>query len=82
MILIDIYIPALDVVYDFRVSEDVPVSQLKTEIVEMLCKKEKAQEVPEPEDFLLCSKDNGRILASVESLGSCGIRNGSRLILV
>lgn len=82
MILVDIYIPALDTIYDFRVREDIPISQLKAEIVEMLCKKEKAQESLKSDDFLLCSKDNGKILAPEATLESCGIQNGSRLILV
>ena len=82
MILVDIYIPSLDKTYDFQVDEGTPVGNLVMEIAEMVGNETKTKSRLSAEKFLLCSMDQGRILKKSSTLGSCGIQNGSRLMLV
>ncbi|MCD7884782.1 MAG: EsaB/YukD family protein [Lachnospiraceae bacterium] len=82
MILTDIYIPSMDQSFDFQLDETVPVSSLIIEIAEMIGNKVKSGKQYRAEDFLLCSMDQEVILKKTETLASCGIKNGSRLMLV
>lgn len=82
MILVDIYIPALDKTYDFQVEETVPVEDLVMEITEMVGSETRTKNKLSVEKFLLCSPDRGVIFQKGSTLGSYGIRNGYRLMLV
>ncbi len=82
MILVDIYIPALDKTYDFQVDESVPVEDLVMEIAEMVGSETKTRNKLSAEKFLLCSMDRSIIIPKGSTLGSYGIRNGFRLMLV
>lgn len=82
MILVDIYIPSLDKSYDFQVDETVPVESLVMEIAEMIGNETKSGRGIPAEKFLLCSMESRQILQKSVSLQSCGIKNGSRLMLV
>ena len=81
MILVDIYVPSLDAVYDFQLDENTPVKAVTTEIGEMLGKKFKVPARSESR-FVLCSFEQKNILPGEKTLHMCGIRNGSRLLLV
>ncbi len=82
MILVDIYVPSLDAAYDFQLDENTPVKALTVEIGEMLGKKYKAVPDQERQRFVLCSYEQKAILPSEKTLYMCGIRSGSRLLLV
>lgn len=82
MILVDIYIPSLDKNYDFQVDEKVSVENLTMEISEMIGNETKSGKISETEDFMLCSLDQNRVLKKFNTLIDCGIKNGSRLMLV
>ena len=82
MILVDIYVPALDKTYDFQVDETVQTEKLIMEIAEMIENDVKSGKKIEAEKLLLCSFDQEKILHKHGSLQSYGIRNGSRLLLV
>ncbi len=81
MINIDIVVPALDMVYDFSVSDEVPVSLLIEEIAEIICQREK---------MMVCG--DGRLaffstgekdpLQGKGTLRDYGVVTGSRLYLV
>lgn len=82
MILVDIYIPSLDKVYDFQVDEKVSVENLVVEVAEMIANETRSGRKSEAEQFLLCSVEKGMILPGKSTLQACGMRNGSRLLLV
>lgn len=82
MIIVDIYIPSLDDVFDFKIEESLTIAQVKTEIAEIMYKREKVQMSEEWQKFLLCKSEGGEILADQATVKICGIKNGSRLILV
>ena len=80
MILTDIYVAALDQSFDFHLNEDTPVSTVVDEIVGILAKE--LMEESGTGQYSLCSYDHEQILPADMTLSDCGIRNGSRLLLV
>lgn len=82
MILVDVYIPAVDANYDFMLDENVPVVQVMEEISEMISKKVKEKKPKQITDFVLYSMDTGTLLDYSLSLHVNGIHDGSRLIFV
>ena len=82
MILVDIYIPSLDEVFDFKVDETAKITNVVQEISEMMCKKYKTELNLPSEQFFLCSADQSKILNGDTSLEDNGIVNGSRLFMV
>ena len=90
MILTDIYVPAQGRTYDFQLDEDVPVRILTGEITGILRKQTGGTVMrqtggagkADADDCMLCSRDRGMVLSKDLTLRECGIRNGSRLLLV
>ncbi len=82
MILVDIYFPAVDMVYDFRLDENVKIIHLLQEIQEMMCKKYRSVLNDQPEKFMLCTMESKKILTNDSTLAANGIKNGARLMIV
>ena len=82
MILVDVYIPAIDEVLDFELDEHAKVQELMREMTEMLVRRTKSKNVEPVENFLLYDKETGTALRSGASMHSSGIRSGDRLMLV
>lgn len=82
MILVDIYVPSLDKIYDFQVDETIQTEKIIMEIAEMISNDVKAESKLEVGKLMLCSMDKEQILQKNLSLQAYGIRNGSRLLLV
>lgn len=81
MILVDIYVPAVNKMYDFRLDENVYVAGILDEIGAMLlpgC----AASREKIEDMLLCDYEGKRILPLNRTLKQSGIGNGCRLVLL
>lgn len=82
MILVDVFVPSVDNVYDFQLDEDVKIGMLVEEIGEMVCQKEHCRLEGNIEKLLLCSLDNREILAKNTTLAECGIKTGAKLMLL
>lgn len=82
MILVDIYVPAVDKTYDFMLDENVPLSALMLEITEMLAKKTGSGSVENHNDFVLYHAEKQTPLTTGRSLFESEVRDGDRLILV
>lgn len=82
MIIVDIYVPAMDKTYDFKLDEDEKVQVLTEEIIEMICQKEQSVLKGDMKDVILCSRDTRNVLEENSALKSAGIRTGDTLILV
>lgn len=81
MIIVDVYVPALDRVYHFNLDEDSRVSALIEEISDLICRKEHAVLDGDKAGFLLGSVDEGVNFRPGHSLREYGVKNGDRLIL-
>ena len=82
MILVDVYVPAMDDNYDFMVDENVAVSQIVTEIGGMISKKVKETLPEQDADFQLYSMNTRTLLNSGQSLYMNNVTDGCRLLLV
>ncbi len=81
MILVDIYVPVLDRVYDFYLDAHKPVAQLIAEISKLIAEKEDTGLVGDERAFLLCEMSSGTILNAEYSLAQQGIGEGAGLLL-
>ena len=82
MILVDIYVPSVENIYDFQLDEDEKIGAIVEEIGELVGQKEHCQISGNIGDLLLCSRENKKILSKELTLSEVGIRNGSSLILL
>ena len=82
MLIVDIYIPALDGKYDFMLDENRRVDVLTDSIVKLLETKLNEGAYAGERRFLLCSFRQRRILPEKLTLKECGIKSGCRLLLV
>lgn len=82
MILVDIYIPMIDRTADFHLEENVPVRSLVEEIGEMIAQITKSELEHSSSKLLLCDCLSMRILPENKTLTECGIKSGSRLLIV
>lgn len=81
MILVDVYVPSLNRVYDFNLDEDSAISVLISEISELICKKEHSVLDGLEKEFIMGSIDGNMNFNPVHSLKEYGIKNGDKLIL-
>lgn len=82
MIMVDVYVPALDREYDFCLNQDVEIGAVIKEISGMIAYKEHSEIVGNVGELMLCDRDNGVILDSSRTLCACRIQTGSKLMLV
>ncbi len=82
MILVDIYVPAVDKTYDFQLNENVRVETVIEELSEMVGQKERSVLKGRVSEMILCDKKSERVLNRDDSLSNAGITNGGSLILV
>ena len=82
MVLVDIYVPAVDKRYDFQLDEKVPIHVIIEEITEMIGQKERMTVAGDIGGMILSDQVRGIILPKDRTLHGCGIGNGSRLLLV
>lgn len=82
MIIVDVYVPALDRIYNFNLDEDSKIAVLVEEISELICRKERSVLDGEKERFIMGSIDKKINLNPQYSLREYSIKNGEKLILV
>lgn len=82
MILVDIYVPSVDQVYNFNLSEDIDISVIINEIVGMISQKEQTGLSGKQEKLNLYSIKDKRILPKGNTLSDCNIMTGGTLMLV
>lgn len=84
MVLVDIYVPAIDQTYDFNLDEHALISSVLEEIGEMI--DQMTQNGPDrPQDIgrlVICDRRNKTILPENLTLSRCGIENGAGLLVV
>jgi uncharacterized ubiquitin-like protein YukD len=82
MILVDIFVPSVNNVYDFQLDEYTPVGTIIEEIGELIEQKEHCQMVGDMGDLMLCLQKDSRILPKEQTLQECGVQTGNSLLLV
>ena len=82
MILVDVFVPSVNKVYDFQLSEIAPVYTVIEEISEMIGQKERAAIVGDVKELLLCDRKIQCILEKNKTLAECNIMTGHSLIFI
>ena len=82
MILVEVYVAAMDETYDFMLDEHAGIGQIIGELSEMLSKKVKYPIPDKGTPFMLCSMDQKEILPEEKTLAGCKIKDGHKLLLV
>lgn len=82
MILVDIYVPAMDHVYDFHLDENMTVGSLVEEIAEMICQREQCRLDGQAADLTLWKAEQAEKLSKKATLRESGVASGERLTLV
>lgn len=82
MILVEVYVPAVDEKFDFELDENAGIKQIIGELCEMLSKKMKSPMPSKTDEFMLCSMDGQQIFSGEKTLYQCKVKDGSRLLLV
>lgn len=81
MILVDIYVPVVNQIYDFNVDENAKISMLLEEISGMICQKEQCKMNGSVKELLLVSQNQRKVLSNELTLSHYKITQGDRLIL-
>ncbi len=81
MITVDIYVPYLNLSYDFSLDETASISSLINEIAAMVCLKEHWTAPETTDELALFLPSEKRMLNPSNSLNREGIKSGQRLIL-
>lgn len=82
LILVEIYVPAVDEKYDFELDENVKIGKIIDELNEMLNKKMKSPVSESSEGFFLCTTERKDILSKDRTLYQSNVRDGHRLLLI
>ncbi len=82
MILVDVFVPSVDTVYDFQLDENAAIGMLVEEMGEMVGQKEHGQIGGNVEKLCLCSLGSRRILPKNRTLAECEIVTGDKLMLL
>ena len=82
MIMVDIYMPAIDESYDFMIDENADLDVVILEVSEMIARKTKSEIKPGEDGFVLYDVEKKAPLSTDRTLYESGVRDGDRLILV
>ena len=82
MILAEIYVPALNRQYDFKLDENAYIADILEELGETLLPQPENEGEEDVRELLLCSYEREKILALDKTLRQEGFGNGSRLVLI
>lgn len=81
MILVDVQVLQLGMVYDFEVDENRTIGEVAEDMVLLICKKERLEQIPGIGCYLYSMSLEG-ILSSEATFRELGIRSGERLVLI
>ena len=81
MIMVDVFVPALDQTFDIRTDENNVPGRLVEELVQLLGRRT-GEEPEENREYTLYQYQTGTRLKEALTLYAQGIRDGSRLLLV
>lgn len=82
MILVDIKVPMMGRTYNFKLDEMIPLGLAVAEVGDSICQKEQCIPGGSLKQLMLWSEDTSQRLPMDQSGWECGLKNGSRLLLV
>lgn len=82
MIVVEIFVPSVDNVYEFKLNEDAATSVVINEISSVICQKEQCSIKGDKSQLMLFRCESNQILSLNLSLYENGVQSGDRLMLV
>ena len=82
MILVDVFVPAIDIVYDFSLDENVKISLIVEELIEMVERREQTSFAGDRTKVVLINKGTQEMLPKESTLKECSVATGSNLLLI
>lgn len=82
MIIVEVEVPIMGKRYDFQIDENVPLSEVKEEIAEMICHKEQCLRVGDEKRLLMWNMQTGKQLMQDRTALEAGLITGSKILLV
>ena len=82
MLTVEIDVPIMGKRYDFRIDENVPLYEIKTELAEMICQKEQCILEGEAGGLTLWDARRALQLTEKDTAAGNGLRTGSRILLI
>lgn len=82
MLFVEVEVPMLGQVYDFKVDKREKVEKVLCDMVTKICQKERCVLCGEEDKLLLWNNDFKEILPRDRTMEECGIKTGIRLLLV
>lgn len=82
MVLVDIYVPSVNNIYDFQLDENVKIETVIDEISDLVEQKERCHIVGNRRELLLCLKKSEQILDKNKTLAEYQVVAGDSMILV
>lgn len=82
MVFLEVEVPMLGQVYDFKVEKKAKVEKVLSNMVIQICQKEGCILKGEQEKILLWDTEQKQILPGDWTMEECGIKTGLRLLLI
>lgn len=82
MIIVDVFVPSVDKIYDFSLNENVTVRAVIDEVGEMIGQKERCKIVGDVTRLQLYDRKTQILLDKNKTLRQCGVTTGGSLIFV
>lgn len=82
MLTVEIEVPVMGKQYDFRIDENVPLSEVKVELAEMICQKEQCILQGEAGSLSMWDVQKASKLMENRTALENGLRTGSHILLV
>lgn len=82
MLFVEVQIPIFDQVYDFKVEQNERVYKVLLDIIRKICQKEGFYIEEKQEKLFLWDMEQKRILPKDWTMEECGIKTGTKLLLV
>jgi hypothetical protein len=82
MVLVDIFVPAVDKTYNFSLNENTAIEGVILEITEMIEQKERTKLLGDKESLNLYTMRDSAVLPKTNTLSDCYVTSGSKLLMV
>lgn len=82
MLFVEVQVPIFDQVYDFKVEQNERVYKVLLDIIRKICQKEGFYIEEKQEKFFLWDMEQKRILPKDWTMEECGIKTGTKLLLI
>ena len=82
MVLVEVEVPSLRKTYDFKLNTEEKIENIITEIVLVICQKEKEEVLTRSRDMMLTVLSKGIIMNNNYTLSDYSVVDGMKLLLV